>query len=397
MTDNGSFNAGVIPAIIADYVDESMWDDIGRNSAHEVHHRRREVRINTDSQGDFAIASGAGWPTGLTRYPGFEEAFNVSTSQYWLEQRIAWPMAYNATNYATPPQRWGISFPPVNESALKEDCFEKAHQLKADVLLNIVEANQIWPSITSLAGCIGNLAYNWGNIRKVVSTASGAFLAWKFGISPIISDIEAIQKYLPQMKKDIDRHVDGDLMRFSSSAKGTASIDTTVDAPDSWRRLIYQGRVNKAPLIRYVLVVKPRQSKYQTDFFKKADAVLSKFSTSPASLAWEKIPFSFVADWFVDVRGALRALDNMLGQEPFIVKSFTRSYSYHVETTLDVDHLNPCDSSTAWTRGVGTAEFKHYERTLVSEDPTWITWKPRFGKNQAGISAALISQQLSKL
>jgi hypothetical protein len=87
----------------------------------------------------------------------------------------------------------------------------------------------------------------------------------------------------------------------------------------------------------------------------------------------------------------------MLGQEPFIVKSFTRSYSYHVETTLDVDHLNPCDSSTAWTRGVGTAEFKHYERTLVSEDPTWITWKPRFGKNQAGISAALISQQLSKL
>jgi hypothetical protein len=43
----------------------------------------------------------------------------------------------------------------------------------------------------------------------------------------------------------------------------------------------------------------------------------------------------------------------------------------------------------------GSVGFKHYERTLASVHPDqWVSWKPRFGKSQASISAALIAQYL---
>jgi hypothetical protein len=394
---SGSYNAGTIPAKLLDYVEETMQDEVVGRHAKRVDHRRKEFRSNPDGSGPRIHASVAGWPTGWTSYGNYTADMNIAAMNDMLASRTAWPMAYNVTNYATPPQRWGIGFTSLNENDLKEDCLEKARQLKADVLLNVVEANQMWPSVRSLSGCIGELAYHWGNIRKVVATASGAYLAWKFGISPILSDIGAIQKYLPVMKNDIDRHVKGDAMRFSSIATGTASIDTSVDAPSTNTRYTYQGKVIKNPVVRYVLVAKPKQSPYMSDFFKKADAVLSRFASSPASLAWELIPFSFVADWFVDIRGTLRALDGLLGHEPFEVVAFTRSYSYHVETTLTAQEISTCDGSTLWQRGCGTCEFKHYERIPVSTSATLPFWNPRFGKNQAGISAALIGQQLSKL
>jgi hypothetical protein len=43
-----------------------------------------------------------------------------------------------------------------------------------------------------------------------------------------------------------------------------------------------------------------------------------------------------------------------------------------------------------------TEEYSHYDRSIATMGPLKVTWKPRFGKNQAGISAALISQALSK-
>jgi hypothetical protein len=149
------------------------------------------------------------------------------------------------------------------------------------------------------------------------------------------------------------------------------------------------------PEVRYVLVVRPK-IKYSLAFFQKADFVLSRFASSPASLAWEKIPFSFVIDWFVDVRGALNGLDNLLGTSPWEVVSFTRSFSYGLRTQATCKTFSPCDSSVLMDFLTATAEYKSYERSLASGGPMPI-WSPRFGKSQAAISAALITQALLKL
>jgi hypothetical protein len=377
-----------------DVMSSTMVDVVGTGTVHPVIHRSRHSQVNLVDlvdrthayPGHHAITYAGGGPhinedhaSGLATHSAFELNPNVSN----------WSSFH--------PAGWSIgSLSPSQEAGLKEDCFEKAMQLKADVVLNLVEANQAWPAVNALINCLPEIAHNWKNIRKVIRTASGSFLAWKFGVSPILSDIESIQKYMPKMKDDIDRHVKSEKMRFSSIGKLPYSFTSLVSGGTN-HSFTGRGRSIVAPVVRYVLVVKPNNTNYHSDFFKKADAVLSRFSTSPASLAWEKIPFSFVADWFVDMRGALRGLDGLLGVKPYKVIAFTRSRSYTLETDVDYRSFSSCDGSTVYESLTGTHTFKHYERSLASTAATLPFWKPRFGQNQAGISAALIAQQLSKI
>jgi hypothetical protein len=134
-----------------------------------------------------------------------------------------------------------------------------------------------------------------------------------------------------------------------------------------------------------------------TDFFTKADLFMSRFATSPARLAWEKIPFSFVLDWFVDLKGVLDSLDKLVGIEPYKIMSFTRSFSYQLATDVAITRKSPCNSSILFDRSLGSCTFSHYERIPVAPDRFSVRWQPHFGKNQAAISAALIAQQLARI
>jgi hypothetical protein len=378
-----------------DIISSTMVDVVGTGTVHPVIHRSKHSKVNLVTLTDRTHA-----------YPGQRSITytgggpHVNEDHYnGLQSHGAFELNTSVPNWSLyPPAGWTIgALSPSQEASLREDCFEKANQLKADVVLNLVEANQAWPAVDSLINCLPEVAHNWKQIRKVIRTASGAFLAWKFGVSPILSDIESIQKYLPKMKDDIDRHVKGEKMRFSAIGKVTNSFSTLVSGGSN-HSFTGNGRSIKPPIVRYVLVVKPNNTNYHSDFFKKADAVLSRFSTSPASLAWEKIPFSFVADWFVDVRGMCRALDGLLGIKPYKVIAFTRSFSYTLETDVVYRSFSFCGSNpTVYEALTGTHTFKHYERSLASTAATWPFWKPHFGQNQAALSAALIAQQLSKV
>jgi hypothetical protein len=155
----------------------------------------------------------------------------------------------------------------------------------------------------------------------------------------------------------------------------------------------FTGSVHAPPTIRYVLVVKPNV-KYLTPAMSAVDGFLSRFATSPASLAWEKIPFSFMVDWFVDLRGVLRKIDEAVGFTPYEIVSFTRSFSYHLESSWQAKIYSPCNGSVIQLFPKGTIEFKHYDRSMASGDSK-VVWKPRFGKSQAAITAALIAQMLN--
>jgi hypothetical protein len=157
----------------------------------------------------------------------------------------------------------------------------------------------------------------------------------------------------------------------------------------------FQGLISKLPTTRFVLVVKPNV-KYNTQLFSALDHAMRRFASSPATLAWEKVPFSFVVDWLVDVRGVLSKVDKAIGFTPYEIISFTKSHSYALETQ-QFWHLQ--DATTAEVlhdeRAV-TRRYKHYERSLVSESASPI-WKPRVGKSQLGIAAALLIQALTRL
>lgn len=363
---------------------ESITDALGRGKANPCTHEKIYVERPVSTLGTL-VAGGVG-PTSLDTYSNFP---------------LLWYSDYMVSSAGISGDAgWSSDVSTINENAMKNDVLERARGLKADVLLNIVEANQVWPSLTSLTNSLPNMAKNWKSIRKLIKTASGSFLAWKFGVSPILSDVMAINRYMPKMGVDIQRHKDGDKSRFSSERiLNFTHTPVVINVGSNNGHPAYivsnQGRIIYNPRIRYVLTVKPT-TRYMTSFFTKLDFVVRRFATSPASLLWEKIPFSFVVDWFVDIRGALNSLDSALGFSPYQIVSFTRSYRSHIGTDTFVDQINPCTGSVASSMKARLYEQEYYERTPV-QGSSIVTLNPRFGKSQAAISAALISQQLTKL
>jgi len=412
--------------VALDKIDERMTDGLGKGDPHKCMHRRRTRIISRfDDIADYKWASSQAGQNGVVTDRG--------AGPYWYsfaDSGVDYFCTYDVSNDSSLPRHWMINTSSFNEPSLKARVLEQARQLKADVLLDIVEGNQIWPSIKSLATSLpvlSKLVYNntrlhsvnpgdsifkrvavaqvplWNKVRPMIRTASGGFLAWKFGIAPLLSDFVAIHKYMPKLVKDIERHTNNADSRFSVKAEAIASYDDSERAPTTIGGVVVsiwttQGRVVKAPQVRYVLRVKPNNdNKYLTGFFQKADLFMSRFATSPARLAWEKIPFSFVVDWFVDLKGALDALDKVLGVTPYKIVSFTRSFTYELGTDVFMTRKSPCDGSVLFDRSLGSCEFKHYERIPVAPGGISIRWQPHFGKNQAAISAALIAQQLARI
>lgn len=382
---------------VTDSLQEIITDGLGKSQAHNVVHKRHRVLINKDPS---AHMQGIG-PSGGKYGYDVEQTPNYWTYEHSLIHAscISWDLF--SSNCPKVPPRWIIDTSQINEAGLKEDCLERAYGLKADVMLNLVEANQIWPAIKSLTGCIGEISYNWKRIRKVIRTASGAYLAWKFGISPILSDVMAIDRYLPKLAADIKRHQNGDKTRVSAKAIIPAQYSpylaqSYLNGMVASSR-VSQGRVTRTPEVRYVLVVKPTVH-YQTELFNSLDLCMRRFATSPAQLAWEKIPFSFMVDWLVDVRGTLRYVDNIVRKPPYEVVSFTRSFGYGVDVDSFWQRRSPCPGNAVLHDApAGTSQCSYYERSVVSDTASLPFLKPRFGKNQAGITAALIAQKITSL
>jgi hypothetical protein len=373
---------------------ERITDSLGKGSSHACTHRLLVADIN-DGEFTTKYASTVG---------GQNCVYSSNYTNSWYDNSNkpiygsygGWDVNSNSS------LPWGYVYGTSPDELLMQNALiQRARGLKADVMLDLIEGNQIWPSIKSITAALPVMAARWYQLRKVIKTASGAFLAWKFGVSPLLSDMMAIHRYMPKITEDVIRHAKGDKQRFSILADRPMTAYDGAYFTGSQNgfvvsRFTGKGRVVKSPLIRYVLVVKPSQ-KYHTAFVSKADLFMRRFATSPASLAWELVPFSFVLDWFVDLRGTLQALDKLVGSSPYKVSSFTRSYSYELQSDYYLETYSPCDGGLLQRLRQCSASYRHYERSAGVSSSALPSWNPRFGKNQAGISAALIAQQLSKL
>jgi hypothetical protein len=411
--------------VALDQMTERITDSLGKGHAHKVIHRKRFRLIS-----GFADLNDYIWPGVLGGKAG--SSADPGAGPYWYNfasSGVDYFTTFDTSNDVSVPRHWSINTSSFNEAQLKAAVLEKARQLKADVLLDIVEGNQIWPSIKSLALTLPALAKIvrqnttlrsvseasnllphisvkqvplWNKVRPLMKTASGSFLAWKFGVAPLLSDFEAIHRYMPKLVNDVKRHAANDSKRFSSFAIASCGYDNSETAPTTINGYVVsvwmtQGRVVQQPEVRYVLVVKPNVTPFMTTFFQKADLFMSRFATSPARLAWEKIPFSFVLDWFVDLKGSLDALDKVVQSEPYQVISFTRSFTYKLATDVFFKRASACNGNTTFDRSLGSCDFSHYERIPVTASQSLVRWSPHFGKNQAAISAALIAQQLARI
>jgi len=376
---------------------ERIHDEVGKEKTNPVIHRK--MTWDCGLIGDIgAKPYHAATPYGTVRYE--PDAVNSREAFDWANTSLndinGWDLSPTMT--AALPSGWSMSVPPYNEEVIKNDLLQQARQLKADALLNIVEANELWPCLKDMAHSLPEMAKNWNQIRKLLRTASSTYLGWKFGIAPIIQDLKACLKFAPDMQRRLKEHVSQKPFRVSRFIPITMKFGitgTTTVAPNgvTVRTTSYQGRCESFPGYRYVLVVKPT-GQYGSEAFQKLDFLFSRFTTSPASFAWERIPFSFVVNWFVDIRSALREIDNFLGVCPYEIVSFTKSFGYDVSSDAFRDWYSPLTGAHCGLGHVATCAFKHYERSNLPMPSLLPGWKGYYGKNQAAITAALIGQRL---
>jgi len=377
-------------------VDERISDSTGKGRPHGCLHRKVEFEIK--SQPPLWPVATAPW--GYYTWGGDSNTFSQA---YYACASMGYLMGWDLTSSSTNPPGWVVSYAPVADQVAINDLMGRLNSNVADAPLNIIEGSEIWPSVNSLADCLPEMARNWRSIRKVVRTASSSFLAWKFGIAPLMSDLEKIAKFGPDMQRQFEQSQKNSIRRVSKVYLGSAlfaGVGNGMTGNANGINTIqstYQGLAVGAPTTRYVLVAKSNAPKYQSEAFAKLDFLMRRFTTSPASLAWERKPFSFVYDWFVDLRGTLRTIDSSLGVKPWEVISCTKSKSFVLQSESFLTlRSSKTGAGVIFDARTGTVINRHYERIPLSSDGFMPTWNNRFGKNQAAVSAALILQNLLK-
>jgi hypothetical protein len=123
----------------------------------------------------------------------------------------------------------------------------------------------------------------------------------------------------------------------------------------------------------------------------RLNAVAGLTSLNPVSIAWELVPYSFVADWFVDVGSYLRNMESSLlyGSE------FTGGYAIARQKTRVVQIAGGGNQSFS-AMGSGDSETLGFQRSSLGSSPMprAPTFNPKLGTSRLISAASLLSQQL---
>lgn len=121
-------------------------------------------------------------------------------------------------------------------------------------------------------------------------------------------------------------------------------------------------------------------------------------SLNPVSIAWELLPYSFVADWFIDIGGYLRNTETAL-----IYGNVVLDYGYSTQTQLvtvteSIQGAAPLSSNVLRTMSVSGSQWsKSKERLTFTSwpSPTPPKFDPKLGTSRLISAASLLSQQIS--
>lgn len=131
-------------------------------------------------------------------------------------------------------------------------------------------------------------------IRKVRTVngdwISAAWLEFRYGWQPLLSDIHSALKWIDNECKKQNATV----VRFVCRKAALAS-DTPLYISGSWRYTVNRVSKRKEQLIAYVM--------RENSLSESIDWAM----LDPSVLAWELLPFSFMADWFIDFGSWLTA------------------------------------------------------------------------------------------
>jgi hypothetical protein len=327
------------------------------------------------------------------------------------------------------PSTNSVRFTPVgDQDSLVRDTVDAFYSRNiTDNLLNTIEAPQLANSLSSMKSTLSavrsrilrdGLLKSWQGLRNYYShdrlnrmlgsfgragrSAAGLYLLWNFGLAPLISDMRKIERECKRLKADIKREISKKRDKLSSVHRQVGYDYSYIDGDGhdvsylDVSGLRYSVKLNQEKSKRICTVRGHYGIDYDNPTFRQLDYLLGKFGvTGPASLVWELIPYSFVVDWFLDLRHITNVLDNLLtGSTKRIVDICISDKIVYTESGL----LNPSGYSP-----VGKLEdvMSIVSNSVYTREPIH-TYKKvglsgRFGKKQASLTAALLYQNVASL
>jgi hypothetical protein len=326
---------------------------------------------------------------------------------------------------------------PKDERTLQREAEDAFYQLnEVDNLLNSVEA----PQLVSFARSLYNLvqqgirvavkprkalqglrnnnrssALREDLLRRVardsLKTITNIHLGYAFGVAPLISDMRKLSKATATYKKrlqrlaqtagtevSVHRHCDGVVQDYLVPDTSTNTLPTGYGTgPDLGSS--YWSTKPKAIVVpvRTATVRGIRNIRYSQDVFTRLDSLIHRFGvTGPASFAWERIPFSFVLDWFVDLSGVLNAVDNALTGSSKRITGSCCSDKWEVLCPIIHERINSINTSIYDGQQVAQVRLSSYTRKPTAPGIS-IGASGRFGKKQALLTASLVGQMAANL
>jgi hypothetical protein len=279
-------------------------------------------------------------------------------------------------------------FPITFDKSVEQQIAEAEKQFlntnEVDNLLNIVESPQLPASIHSLQETVKGTA-----VTRALRKISNGYLLWSFGLAPLISDMRKMQKVMKTIKSDMAKALSqaGKQVTVYNKTSGFVTPYSSAAPHHDSARWDHSGRVTRTVALRGVNTVA-----YSSPIMGQLNYLMSRFgSNGPASYLWERIPFSFVLDWFVDLKSITNGLDNLLTGNSKSISgclATTKGSFSAVMTDTYGSHVPRGFQGTQ----VATTLISLYRREAPTYHGFSVNTSGRFGKKQLALSAALLYQ-----
>lgn len=219
--------------------------------------------------------------------------------------------------------------------------------------------------------------------RKYADKATSAWLGLRYGIMPLISDIQGIRKLIEQKStRDLSDVI-------TETAGSTYGKNTTiVETQETTGLFTGLWRSETSTSNRTLGKV------YFRNYVTGVGAGLYDIP----SLVWELIPYSFVVDWFLDVGGWLRRCQPTPGIIGIGCTVSTKCETSFVKTNKCMWRANFPQSSNLSTSSMYNSLVELYTRTPSSfSTPYGMTWNSDWSRlNRVVDGLSLIWQQMPR-
>lgn len=243
---------------------------------------------------------------------GFKNVY----AYYYNPAYDAWAELQGAANYPWTDVSGPLSVPSDTRSRAILQARLNLKDQKVNLSTAFVERRQVVSLITDTAHRLGSaindlkhgrLPKSLGKLRSVsksLKTAGQQWLELQYGWKPLLSDVKGAAEALV----DADMK---DTARYGASVHGRASdVTNYVDDRDGF--FLNGG----CPCHYFCTVWTKYFAKVNLNFLMDSAPLVQAAAlglTNPLELAWEEIPYSFVADWFLPIGNYLSALDAEVG------------------------------------------------------------------------------------